>query len=276
VDDVDILKVAIAERVAVVTLNRPKSLNSLNPSLMRQLADALRKLSDNEDVRCLVLTGAGKGFCSGGDVRAISKAAEDRVNDTPAPAEATSRRPAQNTEQRARWLRRCAEASRLLHEMPKPTIAMINGACAGAGLSLAAACDFRIAAESAVFRPSFTPSGLPGDYGGSWLWTRILGSSKAKQLYFFDERRNAAQALAFGLVDEVCSDASLTDEVMVKARFLADMPGAGLAFAKQNLNAALIEGLAGSLDRESLNMMLARNVLVEARKAQKVAEGGGT
>ena len=148
---------------------------------------------------------------------------------------------------------------------------MINGACAGAGMSLAAACDFRFAAESAVFRSSFTPNGLPGDYGGSWLWTRILGPSKARQLYFFDKRRNAAQALEFGLVDAVFADANLAQEVMDKAHYLAALPGSGLAFAKQNLNAALTEDLAASLDRESLNMMLAREVLMEERKAQTAA-----
>jgi 2-(1,2-epoxy-1,2-dihydrophenyl)acetyl-CoA isomerase len=149
---------------------------------------------------------------------------------------------------------------------------MINGACAGAGLSLAGACDFRFAADTAVFRPSFTPGGLPGDYGGSWLWTRILGPAKARQLYFFDERRTAAQALEFGLVDGIFPRDELAEAVMAKAHYLAGLPGAALAYAKQNLNAAMVEGFSASLDRESLNMMLARNVLVEARKAQKAAE----
>jgi 2-(1,2-epoxy-1,2-dihydrophenyl)acetyl-CoA isomerase len=265
VDEDDILKLEIDRGVAVVTLNRPESLNSLNPPLMRQLAESLRTCGDDEDVRCVVLTGAGKGFCAGADMRVVNKAVDDRL------ASETSSRPAQTTEQRAQWLRRCAEASRLLHEMPKPTIAMINGACAGAGMSLAAACDFRFAADSAVFRSAFTPIGLPGDYGGSWLWTRILGPSKARQLYFFDSRRSAAEALEFGLVDAVFTDASLTDEVMNKARTLAALPGAGLAFAKQNLNSALTEDLATSLDRESLNMMLARDVLIAERKAKKAA-----
>jgi 2-(1,2-epoxy-1,2-dihydrophenyl)acetyl-CoA isomerase len=266
----DFLKLEIDQHVAVVTLNRPESLNSLFPPLMRQLADTLRQCGDDDQVRCVVLTGAGKGFCSGADMRVVDKAVDDRVKEAPTASE-SSAGPTQTTEQRAQWLRRCAEASRLLHEMPKPTIAMINGACAGAGMSLAAACDFRFAAQSAVFRSSFTPGGLPGDYGGSWFWTHILGTAKARQLYFFDERRNAAQALEFGLVDAVYADASLTDEVMNKAHRLAALPGAALAYAKQNLNGALTEDLAASLDRESLNMMLAREVLIEQRKAKKAA-----
>ena len=259
------------DRVATVTLNRPDVLNALNPPLMRGLVEVLSKLADDENVRCVVLTGAGKGFCAGGDVRAINKAAEDRIKADPAESTDNADRRPKTTEQRARWLRRSAEASRLLHEMPKPTIAMINGACAGAGLSLAAACDFRYAAESAVFRPSFLVSGLSGDYGGSWLWTRILGPSKARQLYFHDQRRDARTAQEFGLVDEIFADAQLRGEVMARAHQLADLPGAGAAYAKVNLNAALEESFAESLDRESLAMMLSRNVLVEARRRSAAA-----
>lgn len=267
-DDTELLKLSHVGRIAIVTLNRPDSLNALTPPLMRSLVDMLQKLSDDEDVRCVVLTGAGRGFCAGGDVRAINKAADDRAREgLTAPMASANRRP-QTTEHRARWLRRCAEASRLLHEMPKPTIAMINGACAGAGLSLAAACDFRYAAASAVFRPSFATYGLSGDYGGSWLWTRIIGPSKARQLYFFDQRRNAQEALEFGLVDEVFPDESLQNVVMEHAEQLAGLPGAGLAYAKVNLNAAISESLSASLDRESLGMMLSRNVLVEAKKRE--------
>ena len=270
-DDTELLKLSHVGRVAVVTLNRPESLNALTPPLMRGLTDMLRRLSDDDEVRCVVLTGEGKGFCSGGDVRAINKAADDRAREglngsLAGSASAGAARRPQTTENRARWLRRCAEASRLLHEMPKPTIAMVNGACAGAGLSLAAACDFRYAGASAVFRPSFSTYGLSGDYGGSWLWTRILGPSKARQLYFFDERRDAQAALQFGLADAVIADDLLRETVMAKADYLANLPGAGLAYAKANLNAALQEGFASSLDRESLGMMLARNVLVEARR----------
>ena len=264
------------DRVATVTLNRPESLNALNPPLMRGLVEVLSKLADDEKVRCVVLTGAGKGFCAGGDVRAINKAADDRINGVPAAgANGSDHRPA-TTEQRARWLRRCAEASRLLHEMPKPAIAMINGACAGAGLSLAAACDFRYAAESAVFRSSFLVNGLSGDYGGSWLWTRILGTSKARQLYFYDERRDARAALDFGLVDDVFADTQLACEVMARAHQLAGLPGAGAAYAKANLNAALEESLGSLLDRESLGMMLSRNVLIEARRRSETMTNSKT
>ncbi len=246
-------------RVAVLTLNRPEALNALNPALMRALLKAVRDVAEDDSVGCVVLTGAGRGFCAGGDVRAIAKAADDRLK-LPAPSRVT-------TESRTRWLRRSVEVSRLLHEMPKPTIAMINGACAGAGLSLAAACDLRYAAASAKFVPAFTANGMSGDYGGSWLWTRILGSAKARQLYLVDQKRDAEEALAFGLVDAVHGDEALSDFVLALAERVADLPASGLAYAKANLNAALTESFADSLDRESLHMMLARNALIEARKA---------
>lgn len=270
--EIELLKVSHVGRVAVLTLNRPDSLNALTPPLMRALVETLQRLSDDEETRCVVLTGEGRGFCAGGDTRAIDKAAEERAREGATPSMAAANRRPQTTEHRARWLRRCAEASRLLHEMPKPTIAMINGPCAGAGLSLAAACDLRYAAKSAVFKPSFASHGLSGDYGGSWLWTRILGPSKARQLYFFDERRDADAALAFGLVDEVFDDDALREVTMQRATHLADWPGAGLAYAKVNLNAAIGENLSTSLDRESLGMMLSRNVLVEARRRELKAK----
>lgn len=271
----ELLKTDRAGGVAVVTLNRPDSLNALNPPLMRLLVEALRTLAEDETVRCVVLTGEGRGFCAGGDARAIKKAAEDRARAGGAAPSAEAAPKAGSTEQRTRWLRRSAEASRLLHEMPKPTIAMINGACAGAGLSLAAACDIRYAAESAVFRPSFVANGLSGDYGGSWLWTRILGSSKVRQLYFFDEKRDARSALDFGLVDALFPDDRLRAEVMERATHLARLPGAGVAYAKINLNAALEESFSSHLDRESLGMMLSRNVLVEDRRRELAAAANG-
>ncbi len=254
----EVLIETVKDGVALLTLNRPDSLNALNPELMRHLADSVRKAADDDAVRCVVLTGAGRGFCAGGDMKAIARAADERVaGDVPSRS---------STETRTRWLRRNAEAARLLHEMPKPTIAMINGACAGAGLSLAAACDLRFAAQSAKFRAAFTSSGMSGDYGGSWLWTRILGTAKTRQLYFIDEKRDAAAALAFGLVDAVHPDEVLKEAVMDIAAQLVALPGAGLAYAKANLNAALTETFAMSLDRESLAMMLARNVLIEERR----------
>jgi 2-(1,2-epoxy-1,2-dihydrophenyl)acetyl-CoA isomerase len=249
--------------IGILTLNRPDTLNALDWATMRALLEAVREIADDDEVRCVVLTGAGRGFCSGGDVRAITRAAKDRV-DAGTDQQPRSR---STTESRTRWLRRSVETSRLLREMPKPTIAMINGPCAGAGLSLAAACDMRFAATSAIFRAAFTTNGMPGDYGGTWLWTQILGTAKARQLYLIDEKYTAEQALQFGLVDRLFPDIELLDNTMSVARALANMPPSGLAYAKANLNAAPNQSFAEALDFESLNMMLARNALVAQAQA---------
>lgn len=175
----EVLLESINGRVGILTLNRPESLNALNVELMRKLVEGLTRMADNDEVRCVVLTGSGRGFCPGGDRGEISKANQPQT-DPSSPRKS-------GVERKARWLRRSAEASRLLCEMPKVSIAMINGACAGAGLSLAAACDLRFASAPAKFASGFVAYGAPGDYGGSWLWTRILGTSKARQLYLLNE-----------------------------------------------------------------------------------------
>jgi 2-(1,2-epoxy-1,2-dihydrophenyl)acetyl-CoA isomerase len=256
----DVLLVTREERVAILTLNRPESLNALDAGLMKRLAQGVREVADDDSVRCVVLTGAGKGFCSGGDVQAISKARAADVDEA-------VKKPKPTLESRVRWLRRSVEAARLLHEMPKPAIAMVNGACAGAGMSLIAACDFRFAGASSKFVPAFVAGGMSGDYGGNWFWTRILGTAKARQLCLLGEKRDAQAALEFGLVDKVFPDEDLRAETLAVAHRLANLPAAGVAYAKANLNAALTEPLPQFLDRESLNMMLARQAILEARKA---------
>ncbi|MDG6079839.1 enoyl-CoA hydratase [Erythrobacter litoralis] len=262
----ELVKKQVDEGICTLTLNRPDVLNALDTYLMRELHKALQDVAEDEDIRCVILTGEGKGFCAGGDIRAIAKAAKDRAV---ASQERSSDKPkGSGFEKRVGWVRRSAEASRLLHEMPKPTIAMINGACAGAGMSLAAACDFRVAGTSAKFRSAFTSGGVSGDYGGSWLWTHILGTAKARQLYLLDAKRNAKEAQDFGLVDAVYEDEHLASEVFEMARRLARLPGEAAAYAKINLNAALMETFVTSLDRESRAMMLSRDLLAKRRKTE--------
>ena len=244
--------------VAVLTLNRPDAMNSLDSGLMRELPLAARELAEDEDVRCIVLTGAGKVFCAGGDTRAIGKMADDQVK--------SAGPPRSSFEKRAAWLAKCSQASRVLHEAPKPVIAMINGACAGAGLNLAGACDIRYAGASAKFRSAFIAMGLSSDYGGNWLWTQILGTGKARQLFFIDAKRTAAEALEFGLIDRIYDDEALEAETLKVAGELAAMPAKGLLYVKANLNAALHQTLAQSIEFESRSLTLARNAITEMRK----------
>ena len=137
--------------VATITLNRPDRLNAMTTELIEGVLDRLEQAATDETVRVVVLTGAGRGFCAGGDLGQTGLFADGR-QEQDAVAE----------------LRRLHQTTVLLHEMPKPTIAAINGPCAGAGLSWACACDLRIAAESAVFRTAFLSAGLTGDFGGTW------------------------------------------------------------------------------------------------------------
>src|ERR1700733_13930646 len=172
--------------VATITLNRPDRLNAMTEELIEAVLALLDQVSADEAIRVLVLTGAGRGFCAGGDLGAMGEFAGSRT------AEAS----------RAE-LRRLHRTTELLHEMPKVTIAAVNGPCAGAGLSWACACDLRIAAESAGFPTAFLSAGLTGDFGGTWSLTRLVGVGRARDLYFRNEKISAAAALSMGLVGEV-------------------------------------------------------------------------
>jgi len=141
--------------------------------------------------------------------------------------------------------------SRWLHEMPKPTIAMVRGAAAGAGLSIALACDLRIASDSARFGTAFARVGYSGDFGGSWFLTRLVGTAKARELYYTAELLDAAQALALGMVNRVVPDARLEDETMALAHKIASGPRVAFRYMKRNMNAAEHDSLADHLDLEA-------------------------
>jgi 2-(1,2-epoxy-1,2-dihydrophenyl)acetyl-CoA isomerase len=191
-----------------------------------------------------VLTGAGVAFCSGGDVRVQAKVAAEGSIETP--------------EQRTDLLRASMEASRLLHEMPKPTIAMVNGVAAGAGMSLALACDLRIAGRSARMTTAFAKVGLSGDYGGTWFLTQLVGTAKARELYYLSEVLDAARIEALGLANRVVADAELAAETMALAERLANGPSVALRYMKRNLNAAETGTLAAGLDSEAYGMLRSR------------------
>jgi 2-(1,2-epoxy-1,2-dihydrophenyl)acetyl-CoA isomerase len=232
------------EGVLVLTLNRPDRLNALNPPLMRALVEASREAAEDTEVGAVVLRGAGRGFCAGGDIGG---------GRGEAPKEGEPRREPDSPEKRTAWLRGNMEVVRFLHEMPKPTIAMVHGAVAGAGLCLAAACDFRIAAEDATFLTAFVKVGFSGDYGGTYFLTSLLGSAKARELYFLGDRIDATEALRIGLVNRVVPRDALEGEAMALARKLASGPRVALAYMKQALNAAEHAKLEEILDFEALH-----------------------
>lgn len=220
--------------VATVTLNRPEKLNALDQELIAALPGALRELAWDPEVRCVVLTGAGdRAFSAGGDISDMGRAGT---------AIAAGRGKGPDglplLEDTIDNLRRGQEASLLLHEMGKPTLAVINGACAGASLSMALACDLRIAGDHAVFTTAFAAIGFSGDYGGSYFMTKILGTAKARELYFLPERLPAAEAERIGLVNRVVPREKLRDEARAIAQRLAAGPPIAYRYMKRNLNLA--------------------------------------
>ena len=226
----------IKDGVAVLTMNRPDRLNAMSRPMLDAMLEALQRLADDPAVGAVVLTGAGRGFCAGGDVKAMAEGNE--LGGT-------------TMEEKAQALRSRMETSRLLHEMPKPTIAMVRGAAAGAGLSLALACDMRVAGNTARFGTAFARVGYSGDFGGSFFLTQIVGTAKARELYYTAELVDAQQALALGLVNRVVPDARLEEETMALARKIADGPRVALRYMKRNMNAAESNTLKEQLDLEA-------------------------
>ena len=226
----------VKDGVAVLTMNRPDRLNALSGTMLDAMLEALARLADDASVGVVVVTGAGRGFCAGGDVKMMAEGTE-MAGDT--------------LEERAQGLRRWMETSRWLHEMPKPTIAMVRGAAAGAGLSLALACDLRIAGESAKFGTAFARVGYSGDFGGSWYLTQLVGTAKARELYYTAELVDAKQALALGLVSRVVPDDTLAEETIALAGKIARGPRIAYRYMKRNLNAAESGTLKDSLDLEA-------------------------
>jgi len=233
--------------VATVTLNRPEKMNSLDVELMTQLTRVLEEVATDTSVRCVVLTGAGdRAFSAGGDINAMGGQGLF--------ASATPGRK-EPWETAAMHLRRSMEASAWLHEMGKPTLASINGAVAGASLAMALACDLRIAADHAVFTTAFAKIGYSGDYGGAWYLTKIVGTAKARELYFLSERIEAQDALRLGLVNWVAPREKLRDETRTLAQRLAAGPPLAYRYMKRNLNLALTLHERELLDLESEAMM---------------------
>ena len=233
--------------VRIITLNRPDRLNALTGSVMAPLADACADAARDGSVGCVVVTGAGRGFCAGGDIKA---GGGDKAAVPPNP-ETGSR-----NEQGFTRLRGYMETSRLLHEMGKPTIAMVNGPVAGAGIGIAGACDLRFAARSASFLTAFGNIGGSGDFGSTWFWTKIVGTGVARELFLLSEKLSAEEAFAKGLYPRLFDDDALRDETLKAAHKLANGPRMGLRYMKQNLNNAEDWAFEPQFDTEALNMGL--------------------
>jgi 2-(1,2-epoxy-1,2-dihydrophenyl)acetyl-CoA isomerase len=270
-DTTDVLIDKRDDGIALITLNRPDSLNAMGGQLMPMLAQFLADCSRDRKVRAVVLTGAGRAFCAGGDVKGMAAGRDAVLNATNgADTASTPPSPAATLAAGVQALRESQRAtSFMLHTMPKPTIAMVNGHAVGAGLSLALACDIRLASDKAKLGTVFRNVGFSGDFGGSYYLQKLVGMGKARELYFTGEILDAPQAFSLGMVNRVVEHDKLETETMAFASQLATGPTLAYARMKENLNRAETSDLYTLLDQEALNMQLsgATNDHREAAKA---------
>lgn len=234
----------VRDGVATLTLNRPDRLNAQNTPMFEAALRYLDRAGDDDAVRVVVLTGAGRAFCAGGD---LAQMAAGSI--APPDAEPVS------FGGRVREVRLLTRTSQLLHELPKVTIAAVNGACAGGGMSWAMACDLRYAASSAKFTTAFVNAALSGDFGLTWFLPRVIGPAKARELLFFGDVLSAGDAAALGMVNEVFPDERLADEVAARAARLVAKAPLALARLKANANDAHNLDLGRHLEIETERML---------------------
>ncbi len=237
----EILKQELSDGLLILTMNRPERNNALSPELLFALRDATAAVAESPEVRAVLITGAGGYFCVGGDVKAMN---EGQGRDL-------------SFGERMYHLRDRMNVSRHLHEMPKPTIAAIEGAAAGAGLSMALACDFRICADNAKITTAFAKVGLSGDFGGTYFLTQIVGAAKARELYLLSPKLSGTEAAELGLVTRSVPAEKVMGEALALARELAAGPTITLGNIKRNLNLAESGGsLVECFDQEARNHTL--------------------
>lgn len=245
--------------VLILTFNRPSHRNALTNAMIEGLARELAAAEVDDTVGCIVLTGTGGAFCAGGDVKGMASR-----NASGQPIDHTLRMLQQRASHRAVPLR--------LYEMGKPTLAALPGAAAGAGFSIALACDMRIAATDAVMTTAFAKVGLTGDYGGTYLLTQLVGPAKARELYLLADRIDMTEAARLGLVNWVVPGDQLMARTMEIARRLANGPRVAQRLIKDNLNRALKMSFADCLDMESANLAEARKTEDHREAAAAFAE----
>jgi len=237
----DDLLATVEDGVAVLTMNRPERRNAMSGEMNQALGRVLADVEVDDAVGCVVLTGAGGAFCAGGDVKGMASGGDAGAGAPTVTFDARVHR--QRLNQRA--------ISQRLYEMPKPTIAALPGAAAGAGMSLALACDLRYAVPGAVLTTAFAKVGFAGDYGGTWFLTRLVGSGKARELYFFSDKLSAEDAERLGIVNAIFPAESFEADVLAKARQLAAGPRVAYRYMKENLNRAVHGELGECLDMEA-------------------------
>ena len=237
------LLAALDAGVLTLTMNRPDARNALSAAMIGALQTQLAAAELDPAVKCIVLTGAGKGFCAGGDVKGMA-ARGDRGTGELTLDEAIAR---QRINQRG--------TAGKLFKMAKPTLAVLPGAAAGAGLALALSCDLRIMASTAFMTTAFARVGFSGDYGGTYFMTQLVGSAKARELFFLSDRVAADEALRLGLTNWVCAPDELTAKTREIAGRLAAGPSVAYRYMKENLNRAMAGDVDDCLDLEATHQV---------------------
>jgi len=236
--DFETIQLTKENHVATLMLNRPDKRNALNRQMMQELMEALSDISEDDDIRALILTGAGKAFCAGADVDIMPGGGDVK----------------ELGEQSIETLRRsfvfksAKKIILLLHQMEKPTIAMINGVCVGAGFDLALACDIRTASDNAKFMCGFVKIGLFPGFGAAWLYPRTMGLGKALELLFTGDVLEAKEAKEIGMVNKLSTAEELENVTMTLARKLADGPPIAIRLMKSQVYKGLGSDLATALD----------------------------
>jgi 2-(1,2-epoxy-1,2-dihydrophenyl)acetyl-CoA isomerase len=228
------IETSTANGIATITLNRPEKLNAFTGTMREDLLAALRSCEREDAARAVVITGAGRAFCAGGDVE--SMASLQQTNDTAS-------------------FRKLLDAGRnvvlQIVSMEKPVIASINGVAAGAGCNLALACDYRIASDQAKLGETFVRIGLHPDWGGTWLLPRLVGRSRALELCMTGRMIGTAEALAIGMIDRMVPAADLASETETLAKSIADGPPLAIRAIKRAMNASERNDLRAQLELEA-------------------------
>ena len=251
----------VADHIGTITLNRPDRLNALNNEMRLELHQAIVDCASRDDVRVIVITGAGRGFCSGGDVKAMN----ERNNAGTGTHLEEKMAPARD------------QAVLAMRDSPKPIIAAVNGAAAGAGMNIALACDIRIASNNAKFGQTFAKRGLHPDWGGTYFLPRVVGMSKACELIFTGKMIDAQEALRLGIVSDLVEPDELMNAVRTLAGEIAAGPPIAIRLARRamyrNMDCELREALefethAQNICRESEDSKEGVKAFVEKRSPE--------
>ncbi len=253
----DDISTEVTDGVMRITLNRPERRNAMSNDMLRGLVASLGDAEVAADVGAVVLTGAGGAFCAGGDVKGMAEAGGEGGDSA---VQYDARVHMQRRDQR--------DTAGKLYEVPKPTIAALPGPAAGAGLSIALSCDLRYASPNAIITTAFARVGFSGDYGGTYFMSRLIGTAKARELYFLSEKVDMEEAEQLGLINGIFPEESLQDEVMTIARRLAQGPTVAYRYMKENLNRAVHGEMGECLDMEAAHHIHCGTTLDHKEAAQ--------